>query len=373
LASANLPPLRHCKGSGLGVSIVLAAAAVLLTPIASAERVARSVRVLDPCPAGAFGPGWCGDGGAATDAVLAYPEGVAPTKDGGFLIADTRNNVVRRVSPTGVITRVAGIGLPGESPSGILATAARLRLPSCVSQSPDGSILVRDDAGIHRISRTGTITQADNPEPCRDAVYPNGDRLVVDRDASLVERISASGGSSTVVAGNGDCAYSGDGVPATDTALALPSAVAVLPDGGFLIADTENHIIRRVSPDGVITTVAGRTPPLGNVPCGASGEYGTPIYVVLLLPLHARAYHWPTVRFETTYDISVLVTIRHGSRVMARIRGHATSGVARMTLHVALPAGRYSLDLQGAGTAIAAGEQKVSFTKHDLETLVIGR
>jgi hypothetical protein len=120
-------------------------------------------------------------------------------------------------------------------------------------------------------------------------------------------------------------------------------------------------------------TVAGHPPPTGFAPCGAGGEYGTPIYLVLLLPLRGQQYRWPTVRYETTYDVSVVFTVRRGSRVVARIRGHAKSGLSRTKLHVALRAGAYTVNLGGTGVAIAAGGGQVRFTKHDVERLVISR
>jgi hypothetical protein len=329
---------------------------------------------IDRCPERPrlVGPGWCGDGGPATAALLAYPEGVAGLREGGFLVADTRNNVVRRVSSAGVITRIAGIGLPGERGDGGLATAARLTAPTCLTEASDGAILVQDKAAIRRISQRGVITSVQRPNPCVTSTLPSGERLVVDTDRSVVKRVD-SGGSAVVVAGDGGCAYTGDGVSATSTALAHPHAVAVLDDGGFLIADTENHIVRRVAPDGTIATVAGHPPPIDFAPCGASGEYGTPIYLVLLLPLRGQPYRWPTVRYETTYDVSVLFTVRRGSRVVARVSGRARSGLSRTKLHVSLQPGAYTLDLRGTGVAIGPDEAKVRFTKHDVERLVISR
>jgi hypothetical protein len=336
--------------------------------------ISRPGNAPDQCPEQAriAGPGWCGDRGPATAALLAYPGGVAALRQGGFVIADTRNNVVRRVSSAGTITRIAGIGLPGERGDGGLATAARLTAPTCVIEASDGAILVRDQTAIRRISPRGGITSVDGPDPCVTPTLPSGERLIVDTDNSLVERVRP-GRSTVVVAGDGGCGYTGDGVPATTTALARPRAVALMPDGGFLIADTENHIVRRVAADGTITTVAGHPPPLDFAPCGASGEYGTPIYLVLLLPLRGEPYRWPSVRYETTYDVSLLFTIRRRSRVVAQIRREAKSGLSRTKLRVALAPGGYTVDLRGKGVALAAGGEKVPFTKHDVERLVIAR
>src|SRR5262245_7982579 len=172
-----------------------------------------------------------GDGGPATVATLNTPTGVAVMPDGGYLIADAGNDRVRRVFPDGTITTVAGTGTFGFSGDGGPATAANLKAPLGVAPMPDGGFLIAD-AGTARIRR-GSAT-----------------------------------GITTPVAGNGTPSYSGDGGPATAAGLYAPSGVAPMPDGGFLIADTGNSRVRRVFPDGMITTVAGTGTP------GFSGDGG---------------------------------------------------------------------------------------------------
>jgi hypothetical protein len=177
------------------------------------------------------------------------------------------------------------------------------------------------------------------------------------------------------------CSYFGERVPATKAHLALPSGVAALPDGGFLIADTENHLVRRVSPAGIIRTVAGRDPrPIGR--CGADPEYGAPIYFVIRGPVRgrdhrplvrARAHQPVTIQYETTYDVSVVFTIKRRSTVLARIARQAASGIAKTKLGISLSSGTYLLKLRGSGVAIAAGGEKVPFKRARLATLVIGR
>ena len=162
--------------------------------------------------------GFSGDGGPATAAQFAGPAGVAASPDGGVLISDTGNDRVRRVSPAGTITTVAGTdgGLSGD---GGPATEAQLDGPIGVAVTPDGGFLITDTFNhrIRRVSPAGTIT---------------------------------------TVAGT-DEGFSGDGGPATVAQLANPFGMAVSPDGGFLIADTGNHKIRKVSALGLMSTVAG--------------------------------------------------------------------------------------------------------------------
>jgi hypothetical protein len=326
---------------------------------------------LVPCSTRDPSPGWCGDGGPATSSRLAAPEAVAVTRDGGFLIADSRNHVVRRVSPSGIITRVAGIGSSGSAGDGGPATAAQLRFPRCVAETSDGGFLIRDFGAIRHVSPRGIIESVAGPDPCSTrAPLPGGGYLVADPNRNVIVRVSRSGVTS-VVAGTGECGYSGDGGRATQAELAEPSSVAVTADGGFLIADRNNELVRRVSATGVITTVAGANPPLTMQCGGASGSYVPPSYVQLRLPLQGRAYRRVTITYETTYPIAVVVTIRRGSRQYARLTGHAGPGLRSSSLPVSLPPGTYSLELSGRGVAIGEDDQQEPFTRRDREPLRI--
>ncbi|HEY8726851.1 MAG TPA: LamG-like jellyroll fold domain-containing protein, partial [Gaiellaceae bacterium] len=164
--------------------------------------------------------GYSGDGGPAASATIDNPRSVIATSDGGFLFPDTGNHVVRRVSPTGTITTVAGTGIQGFSGDGGPATGARLSSPFGVSPLPDGGFLIADKINerIRRVAPDGTIT---------------------------------------TVAGNGVAGFSGDGGMATAAALNDPDNVSPTSDGGFLIADASNHRIRKVNAFGAISTFAG--------------------------------------------------------------------------------------------------------------------
>ena len=170
--------------------------------------------------------GSAGDDGPATDAQLNDPFGVAVTADGGFLIGDLVNNVVRKVSADGVITRVAGTGTSGSAGDGGPATDAQLNGPVGVAVTADGGFLIADSGNnmVRKVSAAGVITR---------------------------------------VAGTGTAGGAGDGGPATDAQLNGPVGVAVTADGGFLIADQNNAVVRKVSAAGVITRVAGTTGTVG--------------------------------------------------------------------------------------------------------------
>ncbi|WP_223641673.1 RHS repeat-associated core domain-containing protein [Corallococcus sp. EGB] len=165
-------------------------------------------------------PTFSGDHGPAKHARLAAPQGVAVAADGTVYIADTGNHRVRQVKPHGVIATVAGNGVKGAAGDGGRALIASLDTPQAVAVGPEGTLYIAD-TGNHRIRR----------------VTPDG----------II----------STVAGTGLAADGGDGGPATLANLNAPAGVAVGPDGSVYLADTGNHRIRRVTPDGIISTVAG--------------------------------------------------------------------------------------------------------------------
>jgi hypothetical protein len=220
--------------------------------------------------------GFSGDGGPAKSARLNLPMGVAVQPDGGVLIADSNNHRIRRVSPTGTITTVAGNGTEGFSGDGGPATAATLDLPVDVAATRDGGFLIADyiNDRIRKVSSTGTITTVagtgavgfsgdGGPASAAKLGYPGsvsataeGGYLIADSSNNRVRRVSATGTITTVV-GTGGWGFSGDGGPATNAQINSVEDVTQTPDGGLLIADTGNNRVRRVSPTGTIATVAG--------------------------------------------------------------------------------------------------------------------
>lgn len=219
-------------------------------------------------------PGLSGDGGPATEARVNGPQGVSPLADGSYVIADTGNHRLRRVTPDGIITTMAGTtrGFGGD---GGLATAAQLDSPRDVAQLIDGSILVAD-TGNHRIRRIapdGTITTIagtgteggagdGGPAAAAQLAFPrdvaplaDGGIAIADTGNNRVRRIAPNGTIATIAGGSpGD---GGDGGPAVNAQLRAPSGVTPLTNGALLIADTGNNRIRRITPLGTIFTVAG--------------------------------------------------------------------------------------------------------------------
>ncbi len=231
--------------------------------------------------------GYGGDGGPATAAQLDGPTGVAFDAAGDLFITDETNNVIRMVSPAGVITTVAGNGTPGYSGDGGPATAARLNHPFGVTVDAAGDVFIADYSNnvIREVSPAGVInTVAGNGTPGYSgdggpataaqlngpfvvAVDAAGDLFIADAGNFVIRKVSPAG-VITTVAGNGSYGYSGDGGIATAAQLSNPEGVAVDSAGDLFIADAENNVIRKVSPAGVITTVAGNGTP------GYSGDGG---------------------------------------------------------------------------------------------------
>ena len=248
-------------------------------------------------------PPACGDGAAAAAGELSFPEGVAVDSHGDVYIADWGDNEVRRIAPDGTITAVAGGGTPCWSPPGCgdaaAATDAQLSFPDGVGVGPDGSIYIADtgDDEIRKVSPSGEITRfagdgsaCSRPPDCGDggpatnahlsapvavAVDRLGAVYVADTGDSELRKISPSG-TITRVAGTGVlCATApscGDGGAATNAQLNFPSGIAVDAAGNLLIADGGDNEVRKVSASGTITRVAGSGKQCAAPPaCGDGG------------------------------------------------------------------------------------------------------
>jgi len=220
--------------------------------------------------------GYSGDGGPAISAQLAAPRGVAVAADGCLYVSDTENHCVRRIGPDGCIDTIAGTGTPGSGGDGGRAADAQLSWPSAIAVGRDGSVYVAD-SGNHRVRRIGpdgrvTAVVGTDESGCSGdggpaadarlsgprglAVSPDGNLYVGDTGNHRVRKVSLDGMICTV-AGTGDEGREGDGGPATGARLSAPRGLAVGPDGELVIADCGNSLIRQVTPDGMIVTLAG--------------------------------------------------------------------------------------------------------------------
>ena len=221
--------------------------------------------------------GFCGDGGPATQACLWGPYALAVDAADNLYIADWGNHRVRRVAPDGTITTVAGNGTDDFCGDGGPATQACLSGPHGLAVDAAGNLYIAEwwNARVRRVAPDGTITtvagNGSNGRFCGDggpatqaclnrpgwlAVDAAGNLYFPDWGNARVRRV-APDGTITTVAGNGTKGFCGDGGPATQACLNAPYGVAVDAAGNLYIADACNARVRRVAPDGTITTVAG--------------------------------------------------------------------------------------------------------------------
>jgi sugar lactone lactonase YvrE len=220
--------------------------------------------------------GFSGDGGQATAAQLTNPTGVAVDSVGNVYIADAGTHRIRKVNAAGVISTVAGNGTPGYSGDGGPAIAAQLNFPLGVAVDSAGNLYVVDTANerIRKVTPEGVIsTVAGNGTrgfsgdggPATAAQLDTQDGVAVDSAGNLyiadsfnfrIRKVTAAGVISTV-AGNGTPGFSGDGGLATAAQLGNPTGIAVDSAGNLYFSDVHFHRVRKVTPDGIISTIAG--------------------------------------------------------------------------------------------------------------------
>jgi sugar lactone lactonase YvrE len=240
-----------------------------------------------------------GDGGQATSAGLGYPAGIAVDKYNNIYIGETNNNRVRKISPTGIITTIAGngFGAPGPgaySGDGGVATAAKLNGPNGIAVDTMGNVYFIDveNFRIRKITPTGIIYtiagdgtmgySGDNGPATIAKIHPNGE-LFVDKNRNVI--FSDNGNSRirkvdtmgliTTIAGTGIGGYSGDNGPATLANIGQPLGIDVNKYGDIYFCDGSQNHIRKINTAGIITTVAG------NGTAGFSGDGGPGILAAL--------------------------------------------------------------------------------------------
>ncbi len=229
--------------------------------------------------------GFSGDGGLATQAKLDTPDGVAIAPDGDLIVADSRNDRIRRVdAPTRIITTIAGSGKNGYDGDEKPATEAALNNPDAVASAPNGDIYIADTLNnrirmvdhatgmIHTVAGDGQTggegpfgdggpaTSAHLFMPSDVQIARNGDLYIADMQHNRIRKIDARTQIITTVAGNGLFGSAGDGGVATAASLANPAGIALVEDSlgrlTIFIADYYNGSIRSVGPDGIIRNVS---------------------------------------------------------------------------------------------------------------------
>jgi hypothetical protein len=213
---------------------------------------------------------------------------------GNLFIADSENNVIRKVGTNGIITTVAGNGTNGYSGDGGAATKAKLNYPSDVTVDANANLLIADSfnnrirevgtngiiitvagggpgGGTDGLGDGGVATNAALNSPYGVALDATGNMFITD-DGNRIREVGTNGIIITVAGGGpgGGTDGLGDGGVATNAILQAPQGVSVDATGNLFIADSENNVIRKVGTNGIITTVAGNGSGAGT---GGYGNY----------------------------------------------------------------------------------------------------
>jgi uncharacterized protein (TIGR03437 family) len=258
------------------------------------------------------GSDWVGDNGPATSAILVQAEGIAIDLAGNIYIADAGDHRVRKVSPAGVITTVAGTGVAGFSGDGGPAASAELNSPYGLALDGVGDLYIADlgnarvrcvtpDGNIATIAGGGALAPGGANEgsaatamalsaPRNVAWDGRGSLYISDFTGQRLFRL-APDGSLTTVAGIGAGGFSGDGGPATGARISYPAGIAVDASGAVYLADSGNHVIRRIA-NNLIATFARAATPTGL----ALDHFGT-LYAadpgageIVVMPASAQSY-----------------------------------------------------------------------------------
>lgn len=251
--------------------------------------------------------GTCGEGSAATSAQLYFPVGVATTTGGTIYIGNNNNYVVDSFTVGGILNLVAGNHSYNVETlfSGAPATGVVLNYPYGIWDDSSGNVyiadshnsMVREDVkstslvnffagnGTYGyLGDGGSATSAELEYPSGVAKDSLGNIYIADTNNCLVRKVNTAGTISTfaglVVGGTSPrCGYNGDGGAATAAELYSPYGVAVDTKNNVYIADYSNHVVRKVSTAGIITTLAG----IGQLP-GYSGDGGPAANALLNSP-----------------------------------------------------------------------------------------
>ncbi len=313
--------------------------------------------------AGTGSAGWSGDGSASASAQLSGPGGAALDVAGNLYIADTANNVVRRVDAlTKNISTVAGTNISGYSGDGGLPTAAQLNAPTDVAIDPSGNIYIAE-AGNHVVREIsfqsgliktvagnntlgfggdgGLAPAASLDAPSGIATDANGNLYIADTQNHRVRVVNAATGIISTFAGTGAPGYSGDGESPTAATLNLPSGIAVDLAGNVYIADTGNNVIRKVSGN-VISTLAG------NNTAGSSGDDGPALSAQLNAPtrvaidaagdIYIADYGNSSIREVSAQSGNITTVVGKGIAGFAGDGGAATSALLNTPNGIALDA-----------------------------------
>lgn len=281
--------------------------------------------------------GYSGDGGPALGAQLDLPQCVAVDPSGNVYIADWLNNVVREVSPAGVINTIAGNGTQGYSGDGGPAVSAQLSFPFGLALDSAGDLYIADssnnvirevttDGNINTIAGNNTVgysgdggaaTSAQLYGPYGVAVDSVGDVYISDSGNQVIREVLA-GGMIVTIGGNHYPGYAGDGGNVAGAQFNYPKGLALDPAGNLYVADYGNSVIRKIALNGTITTVAGTGV------AGYSGDGGAAVDAELAYPESVAADSAGNLYIADTLNQTIREVSASGS--IATVAGNRTPG-----------------------------------------------
>jgi sugar lactone lactonase YvrE len=254
----------------------------------------------------------------ANEVDFASPEGLVVDKDGSILLADSLNHAVLKIDNNGYLTHVAGNGSRGYSGDEKPATEASLSSPYDVRLDSKGNIYIADldNQRVRKIDSRGIITtvagtgtpgysgdggpavKAQLNTPYGILLDKHDNLLIADSDNHVIRKVDQDGIIRTI-AGSGQRGFEGDGGPALAAKFDSPQALALDPNGRLYIGDEHNNAIRILEPDGTVRTLVGTKGP------GFSGDGGPASLAQIADPENI----W------VRSDGSILITARDNSRV----------------------------------------------------------
>jgi len=229
-------------------------------------------------------PGFSGDGGKATEASLGFAYDVRVDSKGNVYIADVSNHRIRKVDTNGLISTVAGTGVAGYSGDGGQAVNAQLNMPYGILLDKNDNLLIADsdnnvvrkvgsDGIIRTIAGTGQrgyegdggpalAAKFDSPQAL--AISSSGRLYVSDEHNNAIRIVEPDGVIQTLVGRKGP-GYSGDDGAASSAQIADPENLWLRKNGSLVISVRDNSRLRIVSPDGIIKSVAGKGPTIKHI------------------------------------------------------------------------------------------------------------
>jgi len=238
--------------------------------------------------------GWTGfANGTGSLAIFNKPAGIVLSANGNLIVADSGNNLIRTITPDGVVTTAAGGNSAGSADG--TGTSAQFNAPQCVAVDGVGNAYVADPKNnlIRKVSPGGVVTtlagiagiagSADGQgataqfnNPAGVAVDGSGNVYVADCNNQTIRKITPGGSVATLAGTAGSAGYGSADGTGSAAQFKYPQGVAVDVSGNVYVADTENDTIRKITQNGVVTTLAGTPDAKGS----ADGTGSTALFIL---------------------------------------------------------------------------------------------